>query len=82
MWTPQMVRTNGASGSLPGGVGVREFAACEFPREDYHWVAYQVTRPNAVNAARPGLWTRLRGWLGAPGKSETDPEASLEPTSG
>ena len=82
MLTTQMVRTNGVAASLPGGIGAREFAAREFPREDYHWVVRQVTRPTAAPAARPTLWARLRQWWGAPGKTETQPEANLEPTLG
>jgi hypothetical protein len=82
MLTTQMVRTNGVAASLPGGYGAREFAAREFPREDYHWVAYQLTRRTAAPAARRGLWVRIRGWFVTPGKIETDPEANLEPTPG
>jgi hypothetical protein len=82
MLTTQMVRTNGVPASLSGGAGVREFAAREFPREDYRWVAVQVTRSMAVPAVRPSLRTRIRGWFRTPGKIETEPEANLEPTLG
>jgi hypothetical protein len=82
MLTTQMVRTNGVAVSLPGGYGAREFAAREFPREDYHWVAYQLTRPTAAPAEGRGLWARLRAWLVTPGKTKTDPEANLEPLTG
>ncbi len=82
MLITQMARTNGAAASLPGGVGVREFAAREFPREDYHWVVAQVTRPSARAAVGPGVWARIRRWFGTPRKSETEPEAALEPAPG
>ena len=82
MLTTQMVRTNGVAASLPGGVGAREFAAREFPREDYHWGAAQLTRPTDARADGRGLWARIRGWFGTPRKNEADAEAALEPAPG
>jgi hypothetical protein len=82
MLTTQMVRTNGVAASLPGGYGAREFAAREFPREDYHWVAHQLSRPTAAPAAGRGLWARIREWFVTPGKIEAQTEANLEPTTG
>jgi hypothetical protein len=78
MLTSEMARANDVARSLPGGAGVREFAAREFPREDYHWVVRQLTRPTAAPAARPGLRARIRRWLDPSGKVAGDPAASPE----
>jgi hypothetical protein len=65
-----IVRANRAADSLFGGVGVREFAACEFPREDIAWVAARTRRPGTpMVAARPGRGRFWRGF-GTPPKGE------------
>ncbi|HYA57095.1 MAG TPA: hypothetical protein VEH57_01335 [Thermoplasmata archaeon] len=55
----------------PRGVAVREFAALEYPREDFRWIAAQ-TRP--APAHRVGLRTRWgRFWhsIGSHAEMET-----------
>ena len=80
MQTWQIVNARQGSSSLLAGFQAREFAAREYPREDYRWVLASVN----LKAAAPkggGLWARLAGVLrtfGTPGEVETDPEASTE----
>jgi len=74
----EIVRANRAVGSLPGGVGAREFAAREFPREDYRWVVAQLCGTPARKARARGLWGRLRRPFGTPGEPKTDPETVPE----
>ena len=81
MLSKPIVRADRAAGSLPGGVGAREFAAREFPREDYRWVVAELARPSAAPAAGSGPWGRFRRWIGAPGETETDPETIAETAS-
>jgi hypothetical protein len=74
-------RTNRGVDSLFGGVSVREFAYCEFPREDIAWVAAQ-TRPAPTHkVSRRARWVRF--WRGSdtPGEAESDSEAIPEPAS-
>ena len=76
----QIVRAHRAADSLFGGPGVREFAACEFPREDPAWVAAQ-TRASYRSkvGSRPGWKWFRRGW-GTSG--ERAREAPRDPTAG
>ncbi len=75
MLADQIVRANRVADSLFGGVGVREFAACEFPHEDLAWVASQVRRSAAPKAT--GRSGRGRFWrvFGTPGEAESESEA-------
>jgi hypothetical protein len=80
MLTQRIVRAHQGSYSLLEGTGAREFAAREFPREDYRWVLASAHR---APAARPsgGIRARLARFLrafGTPGEVETDPEATTE----
>lgn len=74
----EIVRANRAAGSLPGGVGAREFAAREFPREDYRWVVAQLYATPVKKARARGVWGRILRPFGAPGEPETDPETVPE----
>jgi hypothetical protein len=79
MLAEQIVGANRTADPLLGGVGAREFAAREFPREDYHWVV-ATTSPKPARPAVVGMWWgRFRRWLGTPGEIESDPEATPEP---
>jgi hypothetical protein len=71
-------RTRGVD-SLFGGVSVREFAYCEFPREDVAWVAAQTRLAATPKVSRRSGWTRF--WRGSdtPGEAESDSEAIPEP---
>lgn len=65
----QIVRAEHASRTLLGRADTREFAACEFPREDYLWVA-QATR-RAAPTHRVGIrarWGRFWRAFGTPRK--------------
>jgi hypothetical protein len=80
MQTWQIVQARQGSSSLLGGFQAREFAAREFPREDYRWV---LASAQSASTSRKGsaLWARLAGFLrafGTPGEVETDPEATTE----
>jgi len=79
MLADQIGRANRAADSLLGGSSVREFAAREFPREDYRWVVASVRDAAAKRPARAHGGGRFRRWFGTPGKSESDPEAKSEP---
>ena len=79
MQTQPIDRARQGSGRFLGGVGAREFARLEFPREDYHWVVANVCR---APAAPPGSGLRARiaralRVFGTP-EVETDPEAATE----
>jgi hypothetical protein len=79
MLADQIVRANRAADSLLGGPSVREFAACEFPREDLAWVATQ-TRPSRTRKVRGGSgWGRFWRAFGTPEESESDTEAIPDP---
>ena len=80
MLSATIVRDHRAAGSLLGGPGVREFAACEFPREDPAWVAVQTraSRPSRVGN-RSGRKRFRWGW-GTSG--DRDREATPDPTTG
>ena len=80
MQTWQIAHARRGSDSLLGGFQAREFAAREFPREDYRWVLASLTQA-APAPAGGGLRARLVRYLrafGTPGEVETDPEASTE----
>lgn len=53
-------RSHRAADSLLGGPGVREFAACEFPREDLAWVLAQTRRPRARKVRGRSVRDRFR----------------------
>jgi hypothetical protein len=80
MKTWQIVEARQGSSSLLGGIGAREFAAREFPREDFRWVLAN-THPAPAAPARGSVRARLARFLrtfGTPGEVETDPEATTE----
>lgn len=79
MASAQNDRASRAADSLLGGTIAREFAVCEFPREDYHWVVAQVREGAAIGRTRLGIVARLRRLLGAPGKVELNAEPTPEP---
>jgi len=73
-------RNSGSRRSLPRGAGVREFAALEFPREDYHWV---VSTARSDKPLEGGFWARWgRFWrsVGTPRKAEPDRSSASEPS--
>jgi hypothetical protein len=80
MQTWQIVTARQGSDSLLGGFQAREFAAREYPREDYRWV---LASANQVAATPKGVGLRARlarllRAFGTPGEVETDPEAATE----
>ena len=79
MLVEQIVRVRRPADSLFGGVGVREFARLEFPREDAHWVAAQTRRtsPTREGVRRP--WARFWRPFETPLETEKEPEAIVEP---
>jgi hypothetical protein len=80
MQTWQIVQGRQGSDSLLSGFQAREFAAREFPREDYRWVLASVQPARPARKGR-ALWARLARILrafGTPGEVETDPEATAE----
>ncbi len=80
MQTWQIVQARQGSDSLLGGFQAREFAAREFPREDYRWVLASANRKTAARKG-DGLRARLARFLrafGTPGEVETDPDATTE----
>jgi hypothetical protein len=67
----QIVRAEHASRSLVGSAEARAFAACEYPREDYLWVAAATRR--AEPTPRVGLrarWARFWRSFGTPEEPE------------
>jgi hypothetical protein len=78
---PEMIRPNRGDDSLFGGVSVREFAACEFPREDIAWVAAQTRSAPTRTVSRRARWTRFWRPVDTPGEAESDSEAIPEPVS-
>lgn len=68
----QIVRANRSPDSLFGGVGVREFAACEFPREEIAWVATWTRGPRTSNVRGRSFGSRLRAIFGAPEEGESE----------
>lgn len=79
MLAEPIVRVRRPADSLFGGVGVREFAASEYPREDVHWVVAQVRRKAPVSGATRGRWARFWRPFDTPSETEKDPEAIVEP---
>ena len=79
MLADQIDRAYRAAVALPGGAGVRDFAQCEFPREDYLWVVAQTKAPPAPKAGRRFGWARFRRFHRSPGKAEPDTGLSPEP---
>jgi hypothetical protein len=81
MLADQIVRANRAADSLFGGPSVREFASCEFPREDLAWVATQ-TRPSRTPKVRSrSVWGRFWRAFGTPEEPESDTETVSDPAS-
>jgi hypothetical protein len=80
MQIEQIVRAEHASRSLRGSVEARAFATCEFPREDYLWVAAATRRAEPTH--RVGLrarWGRFWRSFDTPAEPEPgrkDPERS------
>jgi len=81
MLAEQIVRANRAVDSLVGGVSVREFAACEFPREDIAWVASQTRRPKTKKVKARSVGWRFWRLFGTPGEAESESEAIPDPAS-
>jgi hypothetical protein len=81
MLADQIVRANRAADSLFGGVGVREFAVCEFPREDIAWVASQTRRPHPTKGSGRSRWGRFWRVFGTPGEAESESETTPDPAS-
>jgi hypothetical protein len=81
MLTQRIVRAyQGTFSTLGGNAEVREFAAREFPHEDYRWVLATAHRTPAAprsDGIRVRLARSLRAF-GTPGEPETDPEATTE----
>ena len=80
MLAGQIVGDGFAARSLPRSASVREFAACEFPREDCRWVASVVSgasHPKERIRARLG---RLLRSFGTPRKAEHEADPAPEPT--
>jgi hypothetical protein len=73
MLADQIARADFAARSLPRNESVREFAACEFPREDYRWVASVVSRASRPKGRIRARLGRLLRSFGIPRKAE--PEA-------
>jgi hypothetical protein len=74
-----VTRANRGVDSLSGGVSVREFATCEFPREDIAWVAAQ-TRPALTRkVSLRARWARFRRGFDTQGEAEPDSEGISEP---
>jgi hypothetical protein len=74
-----MTRANRGVDSLPGVVSVREFAACEFPREDVVWVAAQSRPAPTPKVSFRARWARFWRGLDTHGEAESDSEAIPEP---
>jgi len=80
MLASQIARADFAVRSLPRSEGVREFAACEFPREDYRWVAATVEAATRTKGRRRSLWGRILRSFGTPRKAEPEADPAPEPT--
>ena len=81
MLADHVVRANRTADSLFGGVGVREFATCEFPREDIAWVAAQTRRPRTHKVTARRGWGRFWRVFGTPEEAGSDSEAISDPAS-
>ena len=79
MQTDQIGRARPVADSLLGGPGVREFAVCEFPREDLAWVAAQTRRPHTPKVRGRSIGRRFRRIFGSPEESESDTEPITDP---
>ena len=74
-----MVRNDLGVVPSPRGVAVREFAALEYPREDFRWIAAQ-TRPGPAHKTgrvRAGL---RRIWRSIGSRAEMETDADQVPT--
>ena len=79
---PELIRANRGVDSLSGGVSVREFAACEFPREDIAWVASRTRPSRTPKGSGPTRGFRFRRRSRPSGEAEeSDPEGLSEPVS-
>ena len=79
MLAAQIVRADRAADSLLGGPGVREFAACEFPREDPAWVRVQTRRPRSRKGSGLRAWARALRARRPPEESEPETDTISEP---
>jgi hypothetical protein len=79
MLAGQIVRADFAARSLPRSASVREFAACEFPREDCRWVAAAVSGASHKERLRVRWGRHLRSF-GTPRKTEHEADPAPEPT--
>ena len=79
MLADQIVRADRAAVSLFGGPSVREFAACEFPREDLAWVMAQTRRARTPEVRTGGFWSRLRRARPTPEERASDSETVSDP---
>jgi hypothetical protein len=74
-----VTRANRGVDSLSGVVSVREFAACEFPREDIVWVVTQTRPAPTQKVSLRARWVRFRRGFDTHGEAESDSEAISEP---
>jgi len=74
-----MTQANRGVDSLSGVVSVREFAACEFPREDVAWVAAQCRPAPTPKVSFRARWVRFWRGFDTHGEAEIDSEAIPEP---
>jgi len=79
MLADQIARADFAARSLPRGVSIREFAACEFPNEDSRWVASSVSGARRKAHFRARWGTILRSF-GTRRKAEPQVDPAMEPT--
>ncbi len=63
----------------PRGAAVREFAAREYPREDFRWIASMVRPAPAPRSGLRARWDRFRRSFGSPRETETDAETVAGP---
>jgi hypothetical protein len=80
MLAGQIVRADFAMRSLPRSASVREFADCEFPREDCRWVASTVSGASRTAGRSRHRWGRLLRSFGTPRKAEHEADPAPEPT--
>jgi len=74
-----MTRANRGVDFLSGVVSVREFAACEFPREDLVWVVAQTRPAPTPKVSFRARWVRFWRGYDTHGEAESDSEAISEP---
>ena len=73
------VRNDRGTDLSPRGAAVREFAALEFPREDFRWIASQVRPVPARTGGFRARWDRFRRSIGSPRETETEADPVPDP---